>query len=309
MGHRRMIVALATVAAVVVATMVWLLAPQDTGSAPPATSDGANGLVRSVAPVARGTTAETAWGAGRLELAQVTEGEIPEFPITSPDQLDGLVAAYDISPGTVLSVGMFVTPPTLDAGLVGQLDNPGHTALAVTLDATRAVGGWLQAGDRVNILVPSTCPDEAALREAMAATMSQGSAFGVGDTEIRCRRARYLYQSVLVLAVNSQLRPLPGAESVARDAVVPQPGAATVVLSLPPRAAQWVATYDNDLWLTLVRSDYQSAAMGQLPLLLGPLPGEDQALLTPYCDDPSSPSSGGAIDPGCAGATDGSSEP
>lgn len=309
MGHRRVIVALAIVAAVAVAAMVWLLAPQGTGSAPPATSDGADGLVRSVAPVARGTTAETAWGAGRLELAQVTEGEIPEFPITSPDQLDGLVAAYDISPGTVLSAGMFVTPPTLDAGLVGQLDNPGHTAMAVTLDATRAVGGWLQAGDRVNILVPSTCPDESALREAMAAMTGQGSTIAAADLEVRCRRARYLYQSVLVLAVNSQLRPLPGAESVTRDAVIPQPGAATVVLSLPPRAAQWVATYDNDLWLTLVRPDYQSAAVGPLPALVGPLPGEDQALLTPYCDDPSAPTPGGAADPQCDGGPNGSPPP
>jgi Flp pilus assembly protein CpaB len=198
-----------------------------------------------------------------------------------------MVTATDIGPGEVLAAGMFVSQATSMSGLANRLD-AGHTALAVTVDSTRAVGGWLRPGDRVNILVPSSCPE--------GATLSSGVADG--DVEVKCRRVRYLYQAVAVLAVGAESVPV-AADS---GAVLPQPGAATLVLSLPPRAAQWVASYDNDLWFTLVHPQYQPRDIGPLPLFVDRLPGENPALLTPECGDPDDPVQAGNAASGVDGS-------
>jgi hypothetical protein len=168
-------------------------------------------------------------------------------------------------------------------GLADRLASPGHTALALTMDATRAVGGWLQPGDRVNVLVPSSCGDELAVRAL---------ADGDPTAETRCRRARYLYHDVEVLAAGGLLDRPEGDQ-------VPVVGTATVVLSLPPRAAQWVATYDTDVWLTLVRRDYRPRPVPPLPAVVGDLPGENDGLLTPYCPDPGAPAPTGEGPVGC----------
>ena len=61
------------------------------------------------------------------------------------------------------------------------------------------------------------------------------------------------------------------------------------MLSLPPRAAQWVATWENDLTLALVPPDYVPRIVDPLPTVVDRLPGEQAPTLQPGCSDPAAP--------------------
>jgi len=285
MGVQRTVAIIAVVAAVVTAGVVWLVV----GNAEQRSRHNTEiiEVVRVTSAVPRGTPAAEVANGG-TEVAGVPRQAAPTGALRSLDDLGGLVAAFDIPEGTVVASGMFVAPAELAGGMADRLATPGRTALAVSVDATRAVGGWLRPGDRVNVLAPSVCADEGALATAAA---------GVAGAEVRCRRARYLYHAAEVLAVGTDAAPIagaPGAPGGAGEAgQVPAAGAVTVVLSLPPRAAQWVASYDNDLILTLVRPDYVPGAVPALPGIVERLPGEEPDLLTPYCDEPGVPGGAG----------------
>jgi Flp pilus assembly protein CpaB len=274
MMPRRSIVIVAATVAIVVAIVVWTAAGPDRGSQASSPDRPNAAVLRATGPISAGTPGDSLEASGLVEFVPADSADVPEFPVVSAESLVGTVAATDIGVGEVLTPAMFVVPSAAVAGLAPRL-RPGHTALAVTVDATRAVGGWLRPGDRVNILVPSTCAESGQIVD---------EPFDSGR-EVKCRRVRYLYQDVLVVAVG------PNVATSGDDASssLPEQGAATVVLSLPPRAAQWVASYDNDLWFTLVPGQYQPRPIGPLPALIDRLPGEDDALLRPDCGDPADP--------------------
>jgi Flp pilus assembly protein CpaB len=273
MPRRRVVIASVAVATVA-AVMAWVMAAPTDGTQASRPDDQQTLVLRATAPIAAGMQAESLEVLGLVEFVAADTVATPEFPVVSLDALAGMVTATDIDDGEVLGTAMFISPTSPDAGLATRLD-AGHTALAVTVDATRAVGGWLRPGDRVNILVPSSCPDSLAVSDRSVPA----------DLEVKCRRVRYLYQAVLVVAVGADFSE--GSDDAAT--LLPQSGAATLVLSLPPRAAQWVASYDNDLWFTLVPSKYQPRPVGPLPALIDRLPGEEPSLLTPDCSDPADP--------------------
>lgn len=247
------------------------------------------GVVQTTGPITWGTPADEAVAAGLLVVTEPEAADLPAFPVGSPAELTGMVAAVDIPAGAVVASGMFVATEAPGAGLVRQLRSPGLVAVAVTIDATRAVGGWLRPGDRVNILVPSVCPDESALVSSAANT----------GNDWRCRRMRHLFQAVEVMAVGPATTTAPGVGVPDDASGLPQQGAATVVLAVPPRAAQWITTYDNDLWFTLVAPDYQARPVLPLPAEFRLLPGEDPLQLTPYCPDPAAPPPDSERPPGC----------
>jgi Flp pilus assembly protein CpaB len=275
MSRGRLVLLGSLVVVVVAALVAW---PDDGPPAPPA--DGVGTILRSLGPIERGTLIDAAADGGLIVETATTSDDLPSGALTGLAETRGRVAVFDIPAGTVLSAAMFVTPARLAAGLVDRLSDSGHVAVAVTVDATRAVGGWLRPGDLVNILVASTCPDELALR-------SVASAAGP-DADLRCRRTRHLFQAVRVLAVGPSSEPLPGAtdprgvQDVAVDEVAPFTGAATVVLEVPPAASAWIAAAENDLWFTLVPPEYQAAPVSPPPLVWERLPGEDAEVLTPY---------------------------
>jgi len=115
---------------------------------------------------------------------------------------------------------------------------------------------------------------------------------------VRCRRARYLYQAVDVLAVGTALGAGRGDPPDGGSAG----GPLTIVLSLPPRAAQWVATWENELTLSLVPVDYQPRVVGPLPVVVDRLPGERDVTLRPGCVDPDAPGPTGEGEPCPPGA-------
>jgi Flp pilus assembly protein CpaB len=278
--------AAASVAAMVAVAAVWVVAGGGRNAAPeggltPGSGGSVVSVVRVTSEIPRGTPAEQAFADGSLEVVEVSADDPVVVGAVGPNELVGTVATRSVPPVEVLTPGAFATPDGQRAALAGRLPTSGHTALAITLDATRAAGGWLQPGDRVNLLVPGVCPDEGAAQ--VAAAESGG--------EVRCRRARYLYQAVDVLAVGAALG------VAASDAGVPAAGPLTVVLSLPPRAAQWVASWENELTLALVPPDYIPRVVDPLPVVVGRLPGEELATLLPGCADPSAPGPEGEAAP------------
>ena len=78
---------------------------------PPATTaDGGVFVFVAKGPVRRGTKIETAAATGVIGEALAPIEIRPETAITSPDQLVGKVALFDLAPGTIIVDGMFVPP-------------------------------------------------------------------------------------------------------------------------------------------------------------------------------------------------------
>lgn len=262
-----------TVAAVLAVVGAWVVIGTR-GGTEGESAGGARMVVRVVADIPEGAAADQALADGALEVVEVSPGELESGDVVGPDSLAGTVATTDVPSGVLLAPGLFAPPVGPGAALVARLPTAGHTALAVTVDATRAVGGWVQPGDRVNLLVPGVCANEAAAQEVAAAT----------GTEVRCRRARYLYQAVDVLAVGGTLG---AGGDVGGERI--SAGPVTVVLSLPPRAAQWVATWENELVLALVPPGYVPRVVDPLPVVVDRLPGERAETIRPGCSDPDAP--------------------
>lgn len=246
---------------------------------------------RAAQEIPRGTGGDQAIEAGAIEDRRIPRDIRPSTSINSLDEIVGKVAVFDIAPGTVIVQDMFVDQTVAQVSFRQRLSNPEHTAIAITLDPTRAVGGWLQPNDEVNMLVYSECIDEEAVREAAQALPEADPE--IGGVSMQCRTARYLYQDVQILAVGANVQLQPGettgdAEGATADDS-PQPGGGTIVLNVPARAAQWIASYENDFYLTLTPETYEPKAIPPLPQVFGELPGENENLLTPYCPDPDDP--------------------
>lgn len=77
---------------------------------------------------------------------QVDAGCVPQDALSSPDQAAGLVAAWDIGEGVVLTEGMF-----RELNLIlAELEKPVIAGIRAD-DICQLAGGLLRAGDRVNI--------------------------------------------------------------------------------------------------------------------------------------------------------------
>jgi Flp pilus assembly protein CpaB len=271
-GMRRRSAVLVGVLGLTALVLVLATTSGEQGSPQATNADAA--VLRATGAIARGTSADTAVQTGLITTMPRGQVLAPAGAATSPGDLQGLVAVFDIPADTVLSKAMFAAPARLSGGLADRLVNDGHVALALTVDATRAVGGWLRPGDLVNVMASSTCPDELGLR-------AEGRSGGP-DGELRCRRFRHLYQAVRVLAVGPASEPLPGGDLDTSADIGPFTGAATVVVEVPPTAAGWLATASGDLWFTLVAPGYVPSPVPPPPSVWEVYPGEDADALTPY---------------------------
>lgn len=81
-----------------------------------------------------------------FEEKQLDKSCIPPTALSSPDQITGLVAAFSIEQGVLLTQGMF---HRLD-DILKQMENPVVAGFKAE-DISQVAGGVLRAGDRVNI--------------------------------------------------------------------------------------------------------------------------------------------------------------
>jgi Flp pilus assembly protein CpaB len=229
--------------------------------------------------IERGTPGADALNSGAISEQQIPQEFVPSTAITTTEQILSDVALFQIAPGTIIIEGMFVDPTSASFTFRNRLKNRNHTAITIQVDPTRAVGGWLVAGDEINMYVMED-RSESAPAEGEAAPEGEGT--GTGSPGVLRKSARMLYQEVQVLSVGQDVLLEPG-ESAATDAVEDGSFSNMITLNVPPKAAQWIASFDSDFYLTLVPEDYEPKAVEPLPDVIEALPGEDPALLSPYC--------------------------
>ena len=217
----------------------------------------------------------------------------PATFVSDLKSLDKKVAATDLAPNQVLVDNMFVSSEILVTGLSEKLVD-GMVAIAVPIEGVRALGGLLQPGDKVNIMVlpkPAADGAAAATEGAAGAAKPAGAAAGAIDPTLSpyLTGARYLYQQVRIISIGTSVRASasdPAVASTAASNTLTQSGG-SIVFEVPPDAAQIIASIDpSTLYLTLTKKTYEPTKLAPLdPASVksgAPLPGEDPAKLTPY---------------------------
>jgi Flp pilus assembly protein CpaB len=227
------------------------------------------------------------------------------LPVNEADQIAGLVARGFIPKNQIIVQGLFADPAIVSARFTDQVPS-GQVAMTVMVGQVAAVGGYLQPGDEVNIMVRHVgvgCAanevedegEENLAGELQSNTGSDTSFGGLFDADeilegtVWCTYsspARYLFQRVEILAIGARQTLQPG--EVGSDVITPQGGAITFML--PNEAAQILASVTpSDIYLTLVPEDYEAEVMRPLPLAIldgrGPTPAEMPGCLTPYGPD------------------------
>jgi hypothetical protein len=157
-------------------------------------------------------------------------------------------------------------------------------AVALPIDGVRAVGGLLQPGDEVNILVAPKAVSELKLPEATDGVVSVVDLATPYTTS-----ARYLYQKVRILSIGTSVRPVAGEPVAEADGstTTQNENTGTIVFEVPASAAQRLVAVDPSLiYLTLVPKTWAPQTIPAIPAAeLGvgaALPGEDPNQLTPY---------------------------
>ena len=226
-------------------------------------------------------------------------------PVDDVDQITGLVARGLIPKNQIIVQGLFVDPAVVSARFTDQVPS-GQVAMTIMVGQVEAVGGYLQPGDEVNIMVRHNnvgCGaaedepnEEDGLEGALQSDSGVDSTFGgVFDADellggsawcTYSSPARYLFQRVEILAIGARQTLRPG--EVGSDVITPQGGAITFMV--PNEAAQILASVSaQDIYLTLIPEDYQAEVLRPLPPSIlagmGPTPAEMPGCLTPYGPD------------------------
>jgi Flp pilus assembly protein CpaB len=223
--------------------------------------------------------------------AKITKKTIPaEFRpanfVANLDQLANKVAVTKLAANQVLVENMFVSADVATTGFRDRLTD-GMVAVALPIDGVRAVGGKLQPGDEVNILVTPDGVSDLTLPAAPNAS-GQATMYAQGDVSPYSLSARYLYQKVRILSIGDDVVPVPGEPVKESDGTTASASSGgTIVFEVPAEVAQRLVSIDpSKLYLTLVPETWAPKPLAPIPNdELGtskPLPGEDGNALTPY---------------------------
>jgi pilus assembly protein CpaB len=227
-------------------------------------------IFKIVQDIPKGTFGDEAFAQGFIEQDNIAKEYRPATAITSPSQIDGLVAISDLAANQVVVTNQFVTQQD-SLSTFSQLLRNNEVAITISVDQVRGVAGLLVPGDFVNILVTGTEAGAPAEGEEGAGVFTQP--------------ARFLFQKVQILAIGQsrQLEPGETAETTPEG----EPAATTaetglITFVVPAEAAQQIASVPGgSFYFTLVARDYQPTAIPPLDVN-APLPGETGSELTPY---------------------------
>jgi len=177
--------------------------------------------------IPKGTPGENAIDKGFIESADEPVKFRPATALTNLNVIRGKLAPVGIPSGAILVDGQFVDARVATVSSAQRIP-AGQVAITVSVDQVHAVGGLLQPGDKVNILINS------------------------GGAE------RFLYQNVNILYIGTSAAPEAG-ESQQQQ--TPGTGSGMITFAVPPGAAARIA-FAEKLYLTLVPPDYQPQAVG-----------------------------------------------
>ena len=195
--------------------------------------------------IPKGTPGENAIDKGFIESADQPQKFRPATALTSLTAIRGKIAPAAIPAGATLVEGQFVDARVATVSSAQRIP-AGQVAITVSVDQVHAVGGLLQPGDKVNMLVNNSGSE------------------------------KYLYQNVNILYIGTSAAPEAGDSSTTDQKQTPGGGSGLITFAVPPAAAARIA-YAEKLYLTLVPPDYQPQAVP--PITDGNLA---QGGLTPY---------------------------
>lgn len=217
-------------------------------------------------------------GSAVLEQIRYVESEeetrlVPENVIDSIEELQatltGRVAAGPISGGQVLTTDQWVEITTEIEPLASRIAE-GKEAITVFASAERGVYGFIEPGDRVNVIVTMDLEIEVPVGEEVVIGDVQPEEDTTGPTEVTETNTvtktftRYVLQGLPVLAIGSEVKPDEDApvEIVAPttaaegEAAVEEAAPGNIILTLeltPDQAERMVFAQENgSVWLTLV---------------------------------------------------------
>ena len=231
-------------------------------------------LLRAVYRVSGGTITEGTEGSLVLSQERAVESEeetrfLPDNAIGSLEELTatltGRVAAGPISNNSILTTDQWVEL-TADIKPLAERIPEGKQAITIGVDNIQGVNGFIEAGDRINIIVTLTAPIEQIAEEIIASET-------LTEEELRALEAeleqgiisRFVMQGLPVLAVGNEIRVDEDAEQTVTVTTVPVEGqevqqVQTGVLTLevtPEDAERIVYTFSTGtVWLTLVPEDF-----------------------------------------------------
>lgn len=232
-------------------------------------------IFKIVQDIPKGTFGDEAFAQGLIEEDVIAKEYRPGTAITTPAQIDGLVAISDLPANQVVVSNQFVSQAESLSTFSSLLKN-NEVAITISIDQVRGVAGLLVPGDFVNMLV--TAPTDGGAAPPPADAAAEGGA------AVYTSPARYLFQKVQILAVGQTRKLEPGETAATNPDGTPVASASSGMLTfaLPAVAAQQIASVDGgSFYLTLVPKDYQPTPLPPLDVN-APLPGETDGQLTPY---------------------------
>ena len=157
--------------------------------------------------ISAGTTASDVNNTGGLELREVETQFRPANAVTDLSQIQGRVAVNNLAANQILVTGMFDDPEAIETTF-NDLIETDQIAFTIAMDSLSAVGGQVEPGDFVDIIVQSnfTPPvlDDTGLDVFQSAAQDS----------VYTSPARFLYRGVRILGVNDdfvgQEEPPPG---------------------------------------------------------------------------------------------------
>ncbi len=231
--------------------------------------------LRLVYRVAGGTIAEGTEGSLVLSQERTLESEeetrfLPANAIGSLEELTatltGRVAAGPISDNMILTTDQW-TELTVDIKPLAERIPEGKQAITIGVDNIQGVNGFVEAGDRINIIVTLTAPIEEIAEEVIASeTLTEEELAALEEELEQGIISRFVLQGLPVLAVGKDIRADEEADqtvTVTTLAVEGEEAAQQVqtgILTLevtPEEAERIVYTFSTGtVWLTLVPEDF-----------------------------------------------------
>jgi Flp pilus assembly protein CpaB len=221
-------------------------------------------------------------GGGTLIAQDVDELEdTPPDAIQSEDELrqilNGQIAAGPISEQAILTRSQW-TSITVDVRPLSESIGSGNQAITISTSDIQGVNGFVEAGDRVNMIITIDIEfDLIPIEGAPTLPPPEGEEPAEGDTEtVSVTYTRYVLQGLNVLAAGRAVRveededqtgeidagtPVEGAEGAEGAEGEPEgPQGNSTVFTLevtPDQAERIVYAFENgSIWLTLVPEDF-----------------------------------------------------
>ena len=209
------------------------------------------------------------------------------LPIDGEEAITGLVSGGIIPKNQIiLASGQWVNADVVQRSFVDQIPT-GQVAVTMQIAQVNAVGGYLQPGDEVNMMVRHSGVGCGGDDDTEPESGGGAGSLDESDDEAYCTfdaPARYVFQRIEILAIGARQTLAPGETQT--GVITPQDGAIT--FAVPSEAAQLLASINpEDVYLTLLPEDYQAEPLPALTfdVLGGPTPAEISSCLTPYGPD------------------------